>query len=63
MDCVQGLRAETLARLIERHLDGVEVDEPTLPFHLWDALVATCFEGAPEQAGRGVIVTRNSGCS
>ena len=51
MDCVQGLRAETLARLIERHLDGVEVDEPTLPFHLWDALVATCFERATRAGG------------
>ena len=51
MDCVQRQRAETLARLIESHLDSVEVDEATLPFHVWDGLVAICLRATPGVAG------------
>ena len=46
--CVQRMSAEHLTRRIAGHLDGlaIEVDEPTLPFHVWDALVATCSDDA-----------------
>jgi hypothetical protein len=46
--CVQRMNAERLTRLVGAHLDGlpIEVDEPTLHFHVWDALVATCRDHA-----------------
>ena len=49
--CVQGLSAEPLTRRVGGHLDSlaIEVDEPTLHFHVWDALVATCRDYARNQ--------------
>jgi hypothetical protein len=46
--CVQQISAEHLTRRVGGYLDGlaIEVDEPTLPFHVWDALVATCRDDA-----------------
>ena len=48
LQCVQGMSAEHLTRLVGGHLDGrpIEVDEPTLPFHVWDGLVAACLDPA-----------------
>ena len=48
LQCVQGMSAEHLTRLVGGHLDGlpIEVDEPTLHFHVWDALVAACLDPA-----------------
>jgi hypothetical protein len=51
MNCVQRLGPETLPRLIESYLDAVEIDEPALPFYLWDALVATCPKATPQAIG------------
>jgi hypothetical protein len=49
--CVQGMSAEHLTRRVGGYLDGlaIEVDEPTLHFHVWDALVATCRDDARNQ--------------
>jgi hypothetical protein len=49
--CVQRMSAEPLTRRVSGHLDGlaIEVDEPTLPFHVWDALVAMCRDHARDQ--------------
>jgi hypothetical protein len=49
--CVQRMSAEHLTRLVGSHLDGlaIEADEPTLHFHVWDALVATCRDYARNQ--------------
>jgi hypothetical protein len=49
--CVPRMSAEHLTRRVAGHLDGlaIEVDEPTLPFHVWDALVATCRDDARNQ--------------
>ena len=51
VQCVQRMSAEHLTRRVGGHLDGlaIEVDEPTLHFHVWDALVATCRDAAPNQ--------------
>jgi hypothetical protein len=51
MNCVQRLGPETLPRLVESYLDAVEIDEPALPFYLWDALVATCPKATPQAIG------------
>jgi hypothetical protein len=51
MNCVQRLGPETLPRLMESYLDAVEIDEPALPFYLWDALVATCPKATPQAIG------------
>ena len=51
MNCVQRLGPETLTRLIDSYLDAVEIDEPALPFYLWDALVATCHKATPQAIG------------
>ena len=51
MNCVQRLGPETLPRLMESYLDAVEIDEPALPFYLWDALVATCLKATPQAIG------------
>jgi hypothetical protein len=51
MNCVQRLGPETLTRLIESYLAAVEIDEPALPFYLWDALVATCPKATPQASG------------
>jgi hypothetical protein len=42
--CVQEMPPERLTHAVGSHLEAqaIEVDEPTLPFHAWDALVATC---------------------
>jgi hypothetical protein len=60
VDCAQRLRTERLPRLVENYLDEVSlvIDESTLPFHIWDALVAVCLEDAPQLGG-----TLASGCS
>jgi hypothetical protein len=49
--CVQRTSAEHLTRLVGGHLDGlpIEVDEPTLHFHVWDAIVARCRDHARDQ--------------
>jgi hypothetical protein len=49
--CVQRMSAEHLTRLVGSHLDGlaIEADEPTLHFHVWDALVAMCRDHARDQ--------------
>ena len=49
--CVQQMSAEHLTRRVGGHLDGLALagDEPTLHFHVWDALVATCRDDAPNQ--------------
>ena len=49
--CVQRMSAEHLTHRVGGHLDGlaIEVDEPTLHFHVWDALVATCRDEARNQ--------------
>lgn len=49
--CVPRLSAEHLTRRVGGHLEGLalEVDEPTLHFHVWDALVATCRDDARTQ--------------
>jgi hypothetical protein len=49
--CVQRMSAEHLTRRVGGHLDGLAIagDEPTLPFHVWDALVATCRDDARNQ--------------
>jgi hypothetical protein len=46
--CVQRMSAEHLTRLLGGHLDGlsIEVDEPTLHFHVWDGLVQACLDPA-----------------
>src|SRR5215472_3908078 len=46
--CVQRMSAEHLTRRVGGHLDGLAIagEEPTLPFHVWDALVATCRDDA-----------------
>jgi len=46
--CVQQMSAEHLTRRVGAHLDGLALagDEPTLHFHVWDALVATCRDDA-----------------
>jgi hypothetical protein len=46
--CVQQMSPEHLTRAVGGHLEAqaIEVDEPTLPFHAWDALVAMCLGGA-----------------
>jgi epoxide hydrolase-like protein len=48
---VPRLSAEHLTRRVGGHLDGLalEGDEPTLPFHVWDALVAMCRDDARNQ--------------
>jgi hypothetical protein len=49
--CVQGMSAEHLTRRVGGYLDGLAIagDEPTLPFHVWDALVTTCRDYARNQ--------------
>ena len=49
--CVQRMSAEHLTRRVGGHLDGlpIEVDEPTLHFHVWYALVVTCRDHARDQ--------------
>ncbi len=49
--CVQRMSAKHLTRRVGGHLDGlpIEVDEPTLHFHVWYALVATCRDHARHQ--------------
>jgi len=49
--CVQQMSAEHLTRRVGGHLDGLALagDEPTLHFHVWDALVATCRDEARNQ--------------
>jgi hypothetical protein len=49
--CVQRISTEHLTRLVGGQLDGlpIEVDEPTLHFHVWDALVAMCRDHAHDQ--------------
>ena len=49
--CVQRMSAEHLTRRVGGHLDGLAIagEEPTLPFHVWDALVATCRDDARNQ--------------
>ena len=49
--CVQRLSAEHLTRRVGGHLEGlaIEVDEPTLHFLVWDALVATCRDATRNQ--------------
>jgi hypothetical protein len=46
--CVQQMTPERLTHAVGSHLEAlaIEVDEPTLPFHAWDALVAMCLGGA-----------------
>jgi hypothetical protein len=46
--CMQQMSAEHLTRRVGGHLDGLAIagDEPTLHFHVWDALVATCRDDA-----------------
>ena len=46
MACTQQRDTERLRRRVERYLDQVShlIDESTLPFHVWDALVATCLD-------------------
>jgi hypothetical protein len=53
MDCARRLRPGRLPRLVENYLDEVSVviDESTLPFHIWDALVAVCLGDAPRLGG------------
>jgi hypothetical protein len=48
LQCVQRLSAEHLTGLVGGHLGGlpIEVDEPTLHFHVWDGLVAACLDPA-----------------
>jgi hypothetical protein len=42
------MSAEHLTRRVGGHLDGLALagDEPTLHFHVWDALVAMCRDDA-----------------
>jgi hypothetical protein len=49
--CVRRMSAEHLTRRVSGHLGGlaIEVDEPKLPFHVWDALVAMCRDHARDQ--------------
>jgi hypothetical protein len=48
MQCVHEMPPERLTHAVGSHLEAqaIEVDEPTLPFHAWDALVAMCLGGA-----------------
>jgi hypothetical protein len=49
--CGPRLSAEPLTRRVGGHLEGLALagDESTLPFHVWDALVATCRDDARTQ--------------
>jgi hypothetical protein len=44
--CVQEMSTERVTSVVGGHLDSqrVHLGEPTLHFHIWDALVATCLD-------------------
>jgi hypothetical protein len=48
LQCLQRMSADYLTSRVGGHLDGIpiEVDEPTLHFHVWDGLVAACLDPA-----------------
>jgi pimeloyl-ACP methyl ester carboxylesterase len=44
MQCVQEMPPERLTRAVGDYLDHlpIDLDEPSLVFHAWDGLIATC---------------------